>query len=186
VFIIRSPGWLAAELPRIFRCEQESSVTETAVGTSIPRLDGYEKITGQAKYAGDVQLLGMFHARLVVSPYLHARISKIDKFTVEQLRGVVVLPAADLFIVQPDPSRRGEPLAAGEVVFNGHPVAAVLAPTEALAEDAFVLVDVTYEPLPAVADPRAALAAEAPRARLKAIGAAGETEAHASVGGAPD
>ncbi len=161
-------------------------MTDTVVGTSIRRLDGYEKITGQAKYAGDVQLPGMLHARLVVSPYPHARILKIAKSTAEQIPGVIVLTAADLPIAHPDPSRQGEPLAADEVVFNGHPVAVVLAPTEALAEDALALVDVTYEQLPSVIDPRAALAADAPRARLKAISAVGETEAHASVSGAKE
>ncbi|HUX88010.1 MAG TPA: xanthine dehydrogenase family protein molybdopterin-binding subunit, partial [Chloroflexota bacterium] len=161
-------------------------MTDTVVGTSIRRVDGYEKITGQAKYAGDIQLPGMLHARLIVSPYPHARIVKIDKSVAEQIPGVIVLTAADLPIARPDPSRQGEPLAVDEAVFNGHPVAAVLAPTEALAEDAVALVEVTYEQLPTVIDPQLALAADAPRARLKAIGAVGETEAHASVGGAKE
>ncbi|HEX5416088.1 MAG TPA: xanthine dehydrogenase family protein molybdopterin-binding subunit [Chloroflexota bacterium] len=161
-------------------------MTDTAVGTSIPRLDGYEKITGRAKYAGDVQLPGMLQARLVVSPYPHARIVKIDKSAAEALPGVRVLTAADLPIVQPDPSRQGEPLAVDEVVFNGHPVAVVLAPTEALAEDGLALVDVTYEELPVVVDPRAALAANAPPARQRAIATSSETEAHASVSGAKE
>ncbi len=161
-------------------------MAETAVGRSIPRVDGYEKITGQAKYAGDLQMPGMLHGRLVVSPYPHARIVKIDSSAAEQVPGVRVLTAADLPIARPDPSRQGEPLAVDEVVFNGHPVAVVLAPTEALAEDAVALVEVTYEQLPAIVDPQAALAPEAPRARFKAIGAAGETEAHASVSGAKE
>jgi len=158
-------------------------VTDTAVGTSIPRLDGYEKITGQAKYAGDVQLPGMLQARLVVSPYPHARIVKIDKSAAEQIPGARVLTAADLQIANPDPSRQGEPLAVDEVVFNGHPVAVVLAPTEALAEDALALVEVEYEELPVVVDPRASLAANAPLVRHRAMDKAGETDAHASVGG---
>jgi CO/xanthine dehydrogenase Mo-binding subunit len=157
-----------------------------SVGRSIPRVDGYEKVTGQAKYAGDVQLPGMLYARLVVSPYAHARIVSIDKTAAEQLPGVVVLTAKDLPMAQPDPSRQGEPLAVDEVVFNGHPVAAVLAPTEALAEDGASLVEVTYEQLPTIVDPRAALAADAPQARLRAMGSAGETEAHASVGGSKE
>jgi CO/xanthine dehydrogenase Mo-binding subunit len=128
----------------------------------------------------------MLHARLVVSPYSHARILKIDKSAAEAIPGVVVLTAADLPIARPDPSRQGEPLAVDEVVFNGHPVAVVLAPTEALAEDGVGLVDVTYESLPAIVQSSAALAADAPRARIKAIGATGDTEAHASVGGAKE
>ncbi len=161
-------------------------MTKTAVGTSIPRLDGYEKVTGQAHYAGDVRMPGMLHARLVVSPYPHARIVNIDKSAAEALPGVIVLTAADLPIVRSDPSRQGEPLASEEVVFNGHPVAAVLAPTEALAEDGLALVNVEYELLPSVVDPKLALAADAPRARLKAMSAGGETEAHASVSGSKE
>lgn len=158
-------------------------MTDTVVGTSIPRLDGFEKITGQAKYAGDVQLPGMLQARLVVSPYPHARIVKIDKSAAEQIPGVRVLTAADLPIAKPDPSRQGEPLAVDEVVFNGHPVAIVLAPTEAQAEDGLALVEVEYEELPVVVDARSALAANTPVVRHRAIEKAGETDAHASVGG---
>src|SRR5581483_2460266 len=87
--------------------KQEMKVTNTAVGTSIPRLDGYEKVTGQAKYAGDLQMPGMLHARVRVSPYPHARILTIDKSAAEAIRGVIVLTASDLPIVNGDPSRQG-------------------------------------------------------------------------------
>ena len=48
------------------------------VGTSLPRQDGPDKITGRARYAGDQVLPGMLYARLVLSPYAHARILNID------------------------------------------------------------------------------------------------------------
>lgn len=157
-----------------------------AVGASVPRIDALEKLTGQAKYAGDLHVPGMLYGRLVVSPYAHARIVRIDKSAAERGPGVVVLTAADLPIANPEPSRQGEPLAKEEVLFHGHPVAIVLAESEALAEDAVSLVDVTYEQLPAVVDVKAALAPGAPRARNQAVVASGETEAHASVSGAKE
>ena len=49
-----------------------------AVGMSIRRPDGPDKVTGRARYAGDQILPGMLHARLVLSPYAHARILNID------------------------------------------------------------------------------------------------------------
>lgn len=161
-------------------------MAESAVGTSIPRVDALEKLTGQARYAGDLRLPGMLFGRLVVSPYAHARVLNIDKSAAERITGVIVLTAADLPIANREANRVGEPLAAEEVLFNGHPVAVVLAESEAVAEDALSLVDVTYEPLPIVADVATALEPGAPRARNQAIAASGETEAHASVGGAKE
>ena len=48
------------------------------VGTSLPRQDGPDKVTGRARYAGDQAVPGMLHARLITSPYAHARILNID------------------------------------------------------------------------------------------------------------
>jgi CO/xanthine dehydrogenase Mo-binding subunit len=176
-------GRLSREL-FIPRQDQENEMAEVAaVGASIPRVDALEKLTGQAKYAGDLSLPGMLYGRLVVSPYAHARIVNIDKSAAEKLPGVIVLTAADLPIAERAPTRVGEPLAAEEVLFNGHPVAVVLAESEAVAEDALGLVEVSYEQLPAVVEVDAALAPDAPRARNQAVVASGETEAHASVSG---
>lgn len=154
----------------------------THVGTSTRRIDALEKLTGQCKYAGDVQIPGMLHGRLVVSPYGHARILGIDRSAAEQLPGVTVLTAADLSIAKRDGTRRGEPLAIDEVLFHGHPVAIVLAETEALAEDGASLVDVSYEPLPVVMGVSDALVANAPLVRSKPVSASEETNAHAGVG----
>ena len=49
----------------------------TAIGRSLPRLDGPEKVAGVTRFAADVQLPGMLHARLVVSPHAHARVTRI-------------------------------------------------------------------------------------------------------------
>jgi len=59
-----------------------------AIGSEIRRRDGPEKLTGQARYAGDIALPGMLHARLVLSPYASARIERIDTAAAAQLPGV--------------------------------------------------------------------------------------------------
>src|ERR1041384_2632610 len=121
----------------------------STIGQSIPRLDGSQKVSGMTRYAGDVQLPGMLHARLVVSPHANARIVKIDGSAAEALPGVIgVFTAAKLPIKsKPGGDRNRAPLAVDRVVFNGHPIAAVVAETEAIAEDAAQLVQVEYDEL---------------------------------------
>src|SRR6267143_1467085 len=59
-----------------------------AVGKSTRRQDAPDKLTGRARYAGDLALPGLLHARLVLSPYAHARILKIDTSAAEAIPGV--------------------------------------------------------------------------------------------------
>jgi CO/xanthine dehydrogenase Mo-binding subunit len=145
-----------------------SAVNEqSAIGRSIPRVDGAGKVTGVTRFAGDVQLPGMAHARLVVSPHAHARLGRIDTSAARALAGVVgVFTGKDLPLPSPDAAdRHRAPLALERVVFNGHPVVAVVAETEAIAEDAAALVEVDYEPLPVVADALEAMKPDAPKVR---------------------
>src|SRR3989338_9077138 len=60
----------------------------SVVGTKIPRIDGYERVTCQAQYTGDYQLPGMLYARVLRSPYPHAKIVSIDTSKAEKLPGV--------------------------------------------------------------------------------------------------
>ena len=154
------------------------------IGQSVPRLDGREKATGATRYAGDLRLPGMLHARLVLSPHAHARIVAIDSGAAAAQPGVVgVFTGHDLPLVKADPTERGRcPLAIGRVVFVGHPVAAVVAETEAQAEDAAQLVKVEYEVLPAAVDPLAAMRPDAPRVREP--GAAGASDEALAAHGA--
>src|SRR6266566_534385 len=137
------------------------------VGTSLPRQDGPDKITGRARYAGDQVVPGMLHARLVLSPYAHARILNIDTSPALAVTGVVaVFTAETLGMAQADTlSRAQSPLAVHEVIWCGHPVAIVVGETEASAEDGAAAVEVDYEPLPAVIDPEAAILADSPLVR---------------------
>jgi len=106
----------------------------------------------------------MLTARLVTSPYAHARILNIDTSTALSLPGVVAVFTSDtLGMTQADPlSRAQTPLAQQEVVWCGHPVAIVVGETEASAEDGADAVEVDYDPLPVVIDPEAAIRPDSP------------------------
>jgi CO/xanthine dehydrogenase Mo-binding subunit len=150
------------------------------------RADGEAKVRGATRYAADLPVQGLLHARLVQSPEAHARILNIDTAAALALPGVVaVLKADDLPIADTATGRAAEPLARTEVVFAGQPVALVLADSEAAAEDGADSVDVYYEPLPAVLDLEAAMAPDAPLARVEGEAEAdsGVGDAHAAVGG---
>lgn len=126
--------------------------------------DGREKVTGQVHYAADLTLPGMLHARLVLSPYAHARIRNVETRPAENTPGVVrVVTGTDLADLRITPSSRARALLATErVIFAGQPVAVVLAETEAAAVDGADAVAVEYEPLPAAINPLAAMEPGAP------------------------
>jgi CO/xanthine dehydrogenase Mo-binding subunit len=151
--------------------------TTSAIGRSVRRVDGEEKVVGLTRFAGDIQRPGMVHVRLVLSPHAHARIVKIDTGAAEAVPGVLgVFTARDLDPSRADPtSRSRSPLAADRVRFVGHPVAAVIGETAAIAEDGASLVDVEYEALASAVDVLDAARKDAPRVR-GADGASGEEE----------
>jgi CO/xanthine dehydrogenase Mo-binding subunit len=165
------------------------ATTSSAIGVSRRRHDGEGKVRGATRFAADLPVQGLLHARLVMAAEAHGRIVRIDPSAALELPGVVaVLTAADLPFVDGAAGRAGQPLAGDEVVFSGQPVALVVAETEAAATDGVDSVVVEIDPLPAVLDPEAAMAPQAPLARVD--GAAGEGAdvgaAHAAVGGSDD
>ena len=132
------------------------------IGTPTPLLDGQAKITGALRYAPDLNLPGMLHARLVVSIHAHADILGIDCQQALAVPGVVaVLTAHDLPDIAPT-HRARLLLARGRVIFAGQPVALVVATSEAAAEDGVEQVSVDYQPLPAAVNFEQALAENAP------------------------
>src|SRR4051812_34446379 len=136
------------------------------IGVPRRRVDGGDKVRGATRYAADLPVPGVLHARLVLATEAHARITAIDTGAARALPGVVaVLTAADLPVSPDAPGRAGEPLAREEVVFAGQPVAMVVAESEAAAADGIDAVLVELEPLDAVIDLEAAMAPGAPRAR---------------------
>ena len=151
------------------------------IGRSVPRLEDGALLKGEGRFIDDIRLPGMLHAAFVRSPHAHAGIRSIDRAAALALPGVhAVLTRADLlpqlateFMVVGLPSASykqdlNRPALAGdEVVHVGQAVAIVVADDRYIAEDAAALVDIDYEPLPAVSDCRAALAADAPRVHFK-------------------
>lgn len=132
------------------------------VGQSIARVDGIEKVTGKAKFTGDLRIAGMLHGKILRSPYPHARIKSIDASRAEALPGVAaVLTAKDISGTHPYYS--GRPVIAIEKVrYVGEPVAAVAAEDLRIATDALGLIQVDYEELPSAVGLAAARAKGAP------------------------
>jgi CO/xanthine dehydrogenase Mo-binding subunit len=164
----------------------------TYLGHSARRVDGPEKLLGQTRFTADLPIDGLLHARPILSPYAHARISSIDKSAALALRGVAaVLTADDLPMTRSradESSRHRSPLAHEYVLFRGQPVAVVLASDPAVAEDAANLVAIDYEPLEAVSDPQAAMLPGSPPVHPNLSHDVADAEAgmHAAVAASED
>ncbi len=125
------------------------------VGRGIPRLDAVGKVTGKAVFTSDFVVPGMIHAKVLRSPYPHARIRGIDTSGAERLPGVrAIIEPKDV-----PPVSIGQFLGDQYVLCHdnvvrctGDPVAAVAADTEEIAEAALELIEVDYEEIPAVFD----------------------------------
>jgi xanthine dehydrogenase molybdenum-binding subunit len=134
----------------------------TVLGTRGPNLDAVERVTGQAKYTGDIELPGMLVARVLRSPHAHARIVSIDTSKAEALQGVkAVVTHKDAPKVMVVGHRQY--VLNDRVRFCGEGVAAVAAVDAPTAEAALSLITVQYEVLPFVLDPEAALKPGAPQ-----------------------
>lgn len=139
------------------------------VGRSLPRVDGPEKVTGRALYTPDVRLPGMLTAKILRSPLPHARILHIDTSRAKALFGVKeVITGRDAwgvrhgFVETPRYPADQYVLANDRVRHVGEEVAAVAAVDEETALEALELIEVEYEPLPAVFDIFEAIEPEAP------------------------
>ena len=132
-------------------------------GVRVHRVEDARLLTGRGTFVDDVSLPGMLHACFVRSPFARASIQGIDVRAALALRGVrFVFTAADLnpgvheqwhtSVGPKSPETPRPPLAEGEVRFVGDPVALVVAESRYLAEDGADLVEVDYDPLPAVVD----------------------------------
>ncbi|WP_441230297.1 molybdopterin-dependent oxidoreductase [Tardiphaga sp. 215_C5_N2_1] len=143
----------------------------TAFGRSLPAPAGPQVVTGKARYTFDVAMDGLLHIKMLRSPHPHARIVSIDTSAAQAMPGVhAVLTHADapatLFstarheidAMDPEDTR----ILDDTVRFIGQKVAAVVADSEAIAEEACRRIDIVYDILPAVFDPAAAIAPGAP------------------------
>ncbi|MGH7770769.1 MAG: xanthine dehydrogenase family protein molybdopterin-binding subunit [Candidatus Binatia bacterium] len=138
------------------------------IGASVKRVDGVDKVTGQAKYAGDIVVPGMLEGKFLRSPYAHARIVSIDTREAEQVPGVVaILTSKDLDDINPflgRGQRKDHPIIAMDrVLFAGQPVVAVAALDESAAGEAISKIHVEYQELPAVITIEEAIAENAPQ-----------------------
>ena len=131
----------------------------TLIGTPTQRLEGPEKVSGQAIYATDVVLPGMLWGKVLRSPISYGRITKIDTSRALALPGVRAIATGedvqDLLIgrkIYDMPI-----LADGVVRFIGEKVAVVAADSEAIAEHAIELIDIEYEEMEALLDPLQAI-----------------------------
>src|SRR5436305_11169324 len=96
----------------------------SAVGVSVPRRDSEPKVRGTARFAADMPVAGLLHARLVLAAEAHGLISAIDRSAAEAVPGVHgVFTAEHLPIRGSGLGRMYEPLARAEVVYAGQPVA---------------------------------------------------------------
>lgn len=134
------------------------------LGASLPRPDALGKVTGSARYPGDLVQPGMLHLKVVFAHRPHARIIAIDTRAALAHPGVVaVLTAADVPYNAFGLIDADQPVLCGDVVrFEGDKVALVVAESKDAAAAGAALVQITYDELPAVTDPRAALQPDAP------------------------
>ncbi len=139
----------------------------SVIGKSVPRNDGYAKVTGQAKYTGDLKFSGMLVGKILTSPHAHAKILNIDTSAAEKLPGVkAVITHKDVPSLKYgiSPARWDENIfCIDKVRFVGDKVAAVAAIDEATVYKALKLIKVDYQELPAVFDPFEAMKDGAPQ-----------------------
>ena len=138
------------------------------IGHSVERKEDARFIRGRGTYVDDVTLPGMLHMELLRTPFAHARIRSIDTSAAAALPGVVAVVTGELMAEHGlawMPTLSGDTqavLATDKVRFQGQEVAAVVAEDLYTARDALELIEVDYDPLPAVVDPRDALDEGAP------------------------
>jgi CO/xanthine dehydrogenase Mo-binding subunit len=144
------------------------------IGKRPLRPDGADKVTGRAQYGADVHLTGMLFGRVKRSPHAHAIVKRIDTSKAEALPGVKAIVTAKDFPMDPASNTtvyegltnlraaQENLLAAGKVLYVGHPVVAVAAIDAHIAEDALDLIEIEYEPLPPVLDVREAMVEGSP------------------------
>jgi len=136
----------------------------STIGQPVGRVDGPAKVTGRAKYAADFPVPGTLATAVLRSPHPHARIVHVDASRARAVPGVrAVLIGQDLEGRLYGRAIADMPILAFDRVRHiGEPVAAAAAETREAAEEALRLIDIEYEPLPAVFDPFAAMQQGAP------------------------
>jgi 2-furoyl-CoA dehydrogenase large subunit len=147
--------------------EATEQTQKSWAGQNVPRKEDRRLVQGQGVFVDDVKAHGMGYIHFVRSPYAHAHITSIDVSKAEAhpavygtLTGEEVAALTDPFFQissVPGANVKDYALAVGKVRFVGEPIVAVVAETREAARDASELVEVEYEPLPAITDARHAV-----------------------------
>ncbi|HTE79074.1 MAG TPA: xanthine dehydrogenase family protein molybdopterin-binding subunit [Reyranella sp.] len=154
--------------------KSEASARYKWIGTRPDRPDGADKVTGRARFGADFNLPGQLIGKVLRSPHPHAIIESIDTSGAEALAGVksvvtskdfpeqanLIVPTGEMQVNLRDVTRNV--MAREKVLYEGHPVAAVAATTEAIAKAALALITVEYKILPHVIDVADAMKPDAP------------------------
>src|SRR5215831_18621451 len=116
------------------------------VGQNYTTPDLVAKVTGKAKYAEDWRVEGMLFAKILSSPMPHARVKRLDTSKAEAMSGATLGEGVQV-TAQTERGLTNEPL------YQGEPILAVAATSEAIAAEAIEAIDIEFEPLPFVVDP---------------------------------
>src|SRR5438105_5152693 len=148
--------------------------SQTYVGTRTIRPDGADKVTGRARFGADFNLPGQLIGKVLRSPHPHAIIKSIDTRKAEALPGVkavvtandfpeqanLIVPTGEMQVNLRDVTRNV--MAREKALYEGHPVAAVAAVSEAIAKEPLALIKVEYKVLQHVIDVAEAMKPNAP------------------------
>src|SRR5215475_13385918 len=149
-------------------------MTQRYIGQAMKRKEDPRLVSGTSTYVDDVALPGMLHMAVARSIHAHARIKRIDTSKAQKVHGVVAVVTGEEVAANcgPIPCAASIPdmknaqrqlLAVDKVRFVGEPIAVVVAHDKYIARDAADLIDIDYEPLPAVVNPEKAMDPASPR-----------------------
>jgi len=149
-------------------------MSQRYVGQAMKRKEDPRLVSGTSTYVDDVVLPGMLHMAVARSIHAHARIKRVDTSSAQKLNGVVAVVTGEEVAANcgPIPCAASIPdmknaqrqlLAVDKVRFVGEPVAVVVAQDKYIARDAADLIEIEYEPLPAVVNPEKAMDPASPR-----------------------
>lgn len=157
---------MAINIPKSL--DEMPNTSNRFIGKEVSRIEDPGLVTGTVEFIDNFKLPNMAHCAILRSPHPHARIVSIDVSAAEQMPGVfAVLSGADVEkwtspgVTAPE-NWGSYCLAVGKTRFVGEPVAAVAAESRYLAEDALELINIEYEILQPIANPQAAMKADAP------------------------